>query len=203
MAQKRRIEISGQPYDMTSLIIFSLTFVALSGAPGCVSTPLAPLCPKLDWYESGRRDGMEGKSMKHGIDFMNEQHALCASRSDPPDQAAFANGRSAGLTEFCGPEVGLEAGRAGQGYEDVCPEHLEKPFLQGYSAGQKIRALDSDASNVTAQIDALFRSMSSSEAHQANDPKLRLEIEELRRRHSQIDKQISMTENTIAGAKRL
>lgn len=193
-----------------------LAVAGLWGLAGCVpAIRPAPICPKIDWFEVGRRDGTEGRQ----ADQASAGSRQCPSPArevasakpgdakasdvvgDPAsDSAAYLNGWNAGLTEYCTVAAGLEAGRTMQSYRNVCPEHLEKAFLQGYRAGQRIQSLESENATVASRIDALFRSINSAEPSER--PRLRTQLDELRKRQAAIDQQILKAEAAIEEVKR-
>ncbi|NNL81729.1 MAG: DUF2799 domain-containing protein, partial [Flavobacteriaceae bacterium] len=53
-------------------------------------------------------------------------------------------GHQIGLTQFCTPDNGFKQGRAGRGYNNVCPDKLEGQFLAGYDTGLELHELKSD-----------------------------------------------------------
>lgn len=105
----------------------------LTIAAGC-ATPLDPECPRTDWLELGRADGLAGRAPRQ----LSGGKAACAERGSQPDGTAYARGWAEGLNAFCTPARGLEVGRSGGGYDQVCPPAQEAGFLKGYRVGRRI-----------------------------------------------------------------
>jgi hypothetical protein len=184
---------SGRPFFRTLARTAVVAGVlALGGATGCAGDRKAAQanCPKLDWYEIGRRDGTEGRPSNQADARVRD----CGSAGTAVDSEAYVNGRNAGLTEYCTAAAGLEAGRTGQTYRGVCPEHLEKEFLQGYEAGGRILALEEEQLALSKRIDQIFRSLNSPVLSQTERPGLRLRMDELSRRRARLGEEISTAE---------
>lgn len=117
--------------------------IALTLTTGCATQRLitAIPCQGLDWFEIGRRDGANGKT----VNALNGHIDECKN-GESPNADLYLNGRNAGLVDFCTSQSGFEFGRAGTPYMAVCPEHLEKRFLPGYEQGQRVFRQEEHAS---------------------------------------------------------
>ncbi|RYZ80335.1 MAG: DUF2799 domain-containing protein, partial [Proteobacteria bacterium] len=115
--------------------------------------PTQPSCANIDWFEVGRADGAMGSPAEKSADY----HLRCDATPHPFSQELYANGRNAGIVEFCTNTAGFEAGRNGSAYEGVCPDFLEKGFLESFRIGQKVRELESDNTDLQDRIDGLVR----------------------------------------------
>jgi hypothetical protein len=164
---------------------------ACTHAPGSRIVHTPPSCAQIDWFEIGRHDGASGLPMERS----NAYAERCNLTPQPFDQELYANGRNAGLLEYCTTAMGLEKGRAGMAYEDVCPEPLEESFLAGYQLGQRIRDLEAENADLQARIEILRRNLP--ESHKTNPA--RFQIEQLRLRRAQNDSEIDTLEERANG----
>lgn len=135
----------GRPSRTACLVAAS---IALS-LGGC-ATLNEDECRRGDWYQLGRDDGARGELP----DYLNAHREACAEYGIGPDVAAWERGRKDGLVGYCTRIGGLRAGRAGQGYRNVCPPEREADFLAGFEVGRviheyqtRIDRLRSDLSN--------------------------------------------------------
>ena len=178
------------------------------GLVACVGSALrpTPTCAKVDWYEIGRRDGAEGKVADENAATPKE----CARDLLQGESEAYENGWNAGVVEFCTASAGLEAGRSGQTYEQVCPTHLERGFLEGYRAGVRIHELEEKNVAISRRIDSLSQSLEkaspavgpASVTDSKNLSRLRSQLDDLKRQQATVDEQISATEEAIERIRR-
>ena len=103
----------------------------------------------------------------------------------------YSNGHDVGLLEYCTTKVGLDMGKDGKAYGHVCPEYLEAGFLRGYDLGTKIRRLELENTEVEDRMLEASGENSASESRPASDPRSEIELEQLRKRRSQIDNEIN------------
>ena len=78
--------------------------------------------------------------------------AACAKHGVAPDLAAYQQGRSEGLQEYCQPTKGFALGSNGAAYAGVCPADLEADFLDAYNAGHHLRQLRASVASAAGQI---------------------------------------------------
>src|SRR5690606_185502 len=122
----------------SSISSWALFAIALSLSACTTVIPLPALnpdpsaaCANIDWYETGRVDGTLGFS----ISKLDEYQTRCNETPYPVHVELYTNGRDAGLTEFCTPTTGFEAGRRGSDYTGVCPYPMEERFITHFRIG--------------------------------------------------------------------
>ena len=115
----------------------------------------------------------------------------CEHSSHPFDSELYANGRNAGLVEYCTATVGFEAGRNGTTYEKVCPDHLEKAFLENYELGARVRNLESENADLQSRIDNLVHLLAPNQPGSS----VRAQIDQLRNMRVQNESEIDTLEN--------
>ena len=134
-------------FAITILIIGSIGPLA-----GCASRRAKTLsCNQRDWYEIGRQDGAQGAPLDHVGRYRTE----CGGTLQIHDEMIYANGRHAGLVEYCQVESAFQVGRAGQPYHDVCPAPIDEAFLASYRRGQRARELEQRYRDLDAEIESL------------------------------------------------
>jgi hypothetical protein len=109
-------------------LVLVLTFG--SAAAGCASTG-AQQCAKADWYRVGLEDGRAGQPAEQFV----QRWEACNAHGVQIDRGQYAAGRAAGLEEYCTVPGGIDAGRHGRVYMNVCSEDSEEDFLSGYYLG--------------------------------------------------------------------
>lgn len=185
-------------YLMTLTFCFGLT-TACSSLPVAVPVlskkPTQPSCANIDWFEVGRADGAMGSSLAKSADY----NVRCDSTAYPFSQELYLNGRNAGIVEFCTNTAGFEAGRNGSSYEGVCPDFLEKGFLESYRIGLKVRELESDNIDLQERIDGLVRLLAPNQPGSS----VRAKIDELRQLRVQNENEIDSLENRATAAERI
>lgn len=109
-----------------------------------------PECLTADWYAVGERDGRDGRPLAH----FAEYYEACSQFGVYPDEDAYQDGRSLGLTVYCTEDGGYREGRIGTGYRGVCPATLEPYFLAGYNAGISVRTTLQSVHRIDYDIDS-------------------------------------------------
>ncbi|MCC1481973.1 DUF2799 domain-containing protein [Roseibaca sp. Y0-43] len=112
-------------------------------------------CLSGDWRGIGLRDGTAGQV----ADAQFARHVkACEKAGITPQRAAWQQGYTEGLRSYCTPAKGLEEGRAGRSYSNVCPVGSEAGFLRGYRVGeadydarQEVRRVESEMSRLEAR----------------------------------------------------
>jgi hypothetical protein len=117
----------------------ALCLVAAALASGCATLNKSE-CRKADWEMIGLEDGAKG----HPLTYIGNHRKACAEYGVKPDLDQYSIGHQAGLTRFCTPDNGFKQGRAGRGYNNVCPAELEGQFLAGYDTGRELHELKSE-----------------------------------------------------------
>lgn len=113
-------------------------------------------CRDLDWYELGRRNGSQGLRISE----FNEQISQCKLGNENQLEDQFITGYNSGLATFCTRESGLEYGKTGQNYENVCPSTLESLFVSAYELGKKIHSLEMENDEIKNRIRQLSQEIS-------------------------------------------
>lgn len=136
---------------------FGLALVAAAtlGLAGCAS--MSPEeCQVANWVEQGYADGRNGYTPTR----ITEHRKACAEVGVVPDGRRYRQGWDRGVLEYCTPANGVSTGRAGQAYRNVCPAHLEGPFvywhqrgMEVYQAQRSVDDLDRQAAQARHQID--------------------------------------------------
>jgi hypothetical protein len=92
-------------------------------------------CRVGDWDAYGKVDGQHG----YPAEYLREHEAACVSYGVVPDKARYETGRKQGLVDYCTPDSGYRAGRAGESYFGVCDDQgqLAVEFKERFALGQK------------------------------------------------------------------
>ncbi len=105
-------------------------------------------CLVSDWQMIGYEDGARGYGSQH----LARHRKACAKHGIAPDLAAYQQGRSEGLQEYCQPTKAFALGSSGARYAGVCPADLEADFLDAYNAGHHLRQLRASVASANGQI---------------------------------------------------
>jgi hypothetical protein len=118
--------------------ILAAAALALSACAQSSSPPLmaAGDCAHTDWREAGWSDGAAGRTQAA----YDERAAICAAEGVAPDEAAYFEGRVAGLQAYCAPSNGYRLGLEGEEPTGICPPGLRETFLAEYQRGRTERA---------------------------------------------------------------
>lgn len=164
---------------------------------GCSSLPMnqgaRSFCQNVDWYAIGRIDGANGKDA-NALDAHRQE---CGKTPFPPNAEMYENGREAGLVDFCTPRSGFEFGKDGNPYKGVCPLPFEAEFLSAYHAGLKEFQLQNENTKLETRMDSLYDKILSQSGPALTDKlRLRGELEQLKKQHTQNDAEINSLENS-------
>lgn len=105
-------------------------------------------CVNSDWSAVGYEDGSRGYTSER---FGNHRKA-CAKHGITADFAAYQQGRTQGLVEFCQPSRGFNLGASGGQYHGVCAVNQEAEFLDAYRVGHQLYTLRSNVNSAAALI---------------------------------------------------
>lgn len=139
-----------QPLNSLYFILIAILMIAAGGV-GCESIPGATKaigainspkvsgdpCRNADWFEVGRVDGLTGVPMGN-----SSYMGRCRSLGIEVDEELYTAGWNRGLVDYCTPDRAFDAGRAGEAYNDICPAHLEGPFLKRFKLGAQISKIE-------------------------------------------------------------
>ena len=117
----------------------TLCLVATVLVSGCATLNKSE-CREADWQTIGLEDGAKG----HPLTYISNHRKACAEHGVKPDLDQYRVGHQAGLNRFCTPDNGFKQGRAGRGYNNVCPAESEGQFLAGYDTGRELHELKSE-----------------------------------------------------------
>lgn len=170
-------------------MIRTTVFAALLLLGGCAS--MSPEeCQTVDWYEQGMRDGQRGYAMARS----DNHREACAKVGVGLDLRRYQAGHSKGIREYCTPDVGLQEGRMGRGYQQSCPSALEYDFLAAYQAGRRVY-------RAQQEVDRLGRDLASTQRalDKAKDDSAR---SRLRRELHHLDQRLRQARNEVYYAER-
>lgn len=195
MPEKSRPKLADIPNVTLARIVLRLAMIAIGAYllmnSGCSTIAKTKPCQNLDWYEIGRQDGVNGESLK----ILADHRRACDGAEIPPDEDLYVNGRNAGLVEYCSPQGGLEAGKAGKVYELVCPDHLQAEFMPAYEVGRRIHLLEKDNAEIERRIGDIFSRLSKRGTRASEQSSLQSSLEDLRRRRAANETQINEIES--------
>ena len=138
----------------------ALLFLITLSLSGC-ATMNKEECLNANWFEIGREDGSEGKSLKH----LSRHAEACSEHGVSPKRSDYKKGRMEGLKVFCTADNGLDRGLHNRSYKKgTCPKKLEKKFLAKYKMGKKIYTLKED-------IDSLEKTITENETNAGDTTK--------------------------------
>ena len=138
-----------------------LVMVCLSGAllmlSGC-ATLGKDECLNADWQSIGYEDGARGYKASR----IGSHRKACAKHGISPNFDLYESGRLKGLEEWCTPRNGYQQGVHGKGYNGVCPDFLEGPFIKAMNHGKDVHAYaaqvsrqERDLKKMIADLDTL------------------------------------------------
>ncbi len=130
-----------------------LFYFLIMGTLSCQSlhvTPNKTSCSQLDWFEIGRADAVQGKS----VIGWEKQQQQCLDFNDVNHERYLA-GWNSGIDAYCVRDHGFIVGRSGLSYERVCPPSAEAEFLKGYELGQRIYTFEKDNLQISEELDRL------------------------------------------------
>jgi len=131
------IGYQGSMYCKVLKVFASLAMLITLAACASKQERLAT-CSGKDWYEIGRRDGIQGTP----ADRMQNYKRECGQGFGGEQESLYINGRNAGLVEYCDKSNAFDLGRMGVVYQNVCPAISEREFLKEYRRGQQARQLE-------------------------------------------------------------
>ena len=138
--------------------------VSLSLLAGGCATLDKSECREADWTIIGLEDGARGRPLS----YIGNHRKACAEYGVKPDLALYERGHADGLKQFCTADNGFSLGRAGRGYNNVCPPDLNGQFLAGYETGRELHALSSDISRMQNDVRDMQTELDGSTKRQQN-----------------------------------
>jgi hypothetical protein len=115
---------------MKLLSVFA-AFAFLAFTTSC-ATSAKDICAQTDWKKIGSEDAANGKTPD------TKSMQACKAYIDVNKAGdAYVDGYADGAKKFCNYEFGIEWGRQGKSYSNICPKNLENKFLEGYAKGRQ------------------------------------------------------------------
>jgi hypothetical protein len=142
-------------------------------------------CQDADWERIGEADGDIGRPATH-----IEQHIeACGRYGIEPDIRAYSTGHAGGLDDYCTVRGGLETGRRGRSYKNICKPGFEEDFLQGFRLGRQIYTAETEVDDIEQTIRSYELELSSiagtdSTQRQNYRRRLIIDLTRLRQRHA-------------------
>jgi hypothetical protein len=150
-------------------------------------------CRAADWRQIGRSDGERG----HGTGRLDEHRKACAEHGIRPDADRYWLGRSEGLLHYCRLDNALRVGRAGQGYQGVCPPAVDAHFRQWHAAAYEVSRIRSAMDSVNSEIDQFERRLRQRDLDDRERQRLRQTIRELDRRRDRLRDDLNDQERRV------
>lgn len=139
----------------TRSISHSLLIASLAALLGGCASMSKDECRSADWREVGYHDGVKGLARSR----VEEHTEACAEAGVAVDRKAYFEARDRGILQYCYPPNGMNVGRSGESYRDVCPPNIEPAFLYQYRLGyavyaaeQRVSQLDSEQHSLESQL---------------------------------------------------
>ena len=150
-------------------------------------------CKAADWRAIGRADGERG----YGMGRLDEHRKACAEHRITPNADRYWLGRSEGLVFYCTTDNALRAGRAGQGYEGVCPPAIDPAFRLFHSAGRDAWRTRTAMDSIDQDIDRLEGLLRQQGLSDRERGRLRQTIREQDRRRDRLRDELQDQEQRI------
>ena len=129
-------------------------FIALFLISGCASMGKDE-CLHADWQTIGYEDGSRGyPGNRIGV-----HRKACAKHGVAPDLAAYEAGRQKGLVAWCAPRNGYRIGLRGGHYNGVCPQAMEKPFVEAVSRGRAIYGYEKEVTKAKDELKQMHKDL--------------------------------------------
>lgn len=129
-------------------------------------------CSNVDWFEVGRLDALVGAPAETSL-------ALQRCQSTAPDKVTpnamefYVAGWNRGLISYCTPEHAFNEGRRQREYQQICPAHVERAFLERYEAGRQLSRLERESEANERKIEILANEIRALESPGILDDALR------------------------------
>ncbi|NND59876.1 MAG: DUF2799 domain-containing protein [Gammaproteobacteria bacterium] len=170
----------------------ALGSILLSGLflGGCATTMDQAECLTADWYSIGIEDGSRGQTM----DRLTRHRKQCSEFGVQPDVQAYQQGRYEGLDYFCTLPNGLEVGKRGQTYHNVCPAEMQYYFLTGYRLGREIHRVRTDMRRNRSQVRNVEEELASAETTAERKGELRYQLRTMEQEFGRLQSRVEYLE---------
>lgn len=112
-------------------ILFVILSVLMLGCSSAKTPGQSINCTGENWTEIGLTTARAAKSIRH-FDTYVEQ---CGAQLEAGAKAAYIDGYTVGIIEFCNYENGYQLGLRNRENPQVCPAELRASFDKGYKVG--------------------------------------------------------------------
>jgi hypothetical protein len=154
-----------------------LLLAAFAMLPGCATMDEGE-CRTADWYETGRRDGVNGEPASR----LHEHTKACAEYGIRPQERRYYDGRTQGLMEYCRFDNAFQTGLKGQRYQGVCPAAIDRDFNRFNEAAYEVYQLRNEVESTRSSQDDKERRLREKKLSDEQRDSLRREIRELDRK---------------------
>ncbi len=112
-------------------------------------------CLHADWQTIGYEDGSRGyPGNRIGV-----HRKACAKHGVAPNLAAYEAGRQKGLEVWCAPRNGYRIGLGGGRYNGVCPQAMEKPFVEAVSRGRAVYGYEKEVTKARDELKQMHKDL--------------------------------------------
>lgn len=108
-----------------------LLLPALLAFNGCGGNVKKVACGERDWRKVGYDTAMDGRSVRT----FDKLAGACEVAPPEATKAAYIDGYTAGIIEYCTFENGYKLGSVYGTSDDICPAELREQFAKGYRQG--------------------------------------------------------------------
>lgn len=176
-----------KPNLQVRLFVFALLFLS-----ACASTPPQPQCENLDWFEMGRRHGIQGEK----FNYLSQAQSCQGDHSIETGHSDYKSGYQSGKAQHCSPTSGWNLGRLGQDYSNVCSEPQFSGFIKNYNLGKKVAQLEKERLQVLRDINKLSLALDQNQIDPKEKKKVLTEISLLRKVEKGIANQMDKIEDS-------
>lgn len=91
-------------------------------------------CNAANWYQIGVNDASVGWAPTR----LAAHTEACQQYGKAANTALYEKGWNVGVRQYCTPQIGYQAGLAGEGYHGLCPTDLKQAFSARFWEGRRI-----------------------------------------------------------------
>ncbi len=201
-------DVSRPEKNLPIKVIFVCAAAGLFTAVHGCATLSEEDCLTTDWAVLGETDGRQGQPLSE----LNRYRRQCAEYDVVPDSDAYIEAHERGLAVFCTPGNAYREGRSGSRDQSVCPAALAPDFQRNHELGREVftslSRLRNDAASIgsarseieelRSDIEDREDSIREDELGEAQEDRLRDEIDSMDRRIDDLQDGIVVTAGTLA-----
>lgn len=139
-------------------------------------------CRTANWQDIGRHDGRAGYTSAR----LAEHREACLKHGVKPDERLYAEGRKAGLRDYCVLENAVREGLEGRRYQGVCPAGVDRDFRDLNDAAHAVYSVRSEISSIDSRVDSLENELRSRKTTEKRRLDIRDELRELDRKRDRL-----------------